>query len=134
MALTPDSSTDPGTGSASPSAAARGIRADLSAIAFRAVAKIEAYQLQLEGLAADWRNIALCRSVSAQLEEISGLIGALPQLAVDLVEVAVCHARLLHLLQRHPRGQDLSQLQARQTDAIRYLRRKTLRVITDFAG
>lgn len=121
-------------GSAARQTPVPGKPADLTAIAFRAAAKLEAYQLQIEKLAEDLRNGPLYRAVSAQLDEISGLLGALPQLAVDLVEVVVCHVKLLHLLQYPDAGNDLSQLKARQTDAILCLRRKTLKLIAEPAG
>lgn len=120
--------------SAPRTAKARHGSADLTAIAFRAATKLEAYQLQIEKLAANWRDSALYRAVSAQLDEISGLLGALPHLAVDLVEVVACHVKLLHLLPLQGVGDDLAQLQARQTDAVRSLRRKALRLIAVPAG
>jgi hypothetical protein len=102
---------------------------DLSAIAFKVAAILESYQLQIEKLAADWRNRRLYRAVTAQLDEISGLLGAFPQLAVDMVEVVVCHVRLLHLLQADGGGPAVSEVQLRQLDAVRTMRRKTLRLL-----
>ncbi|GAC1608587.1 MAG: hypothetical protein NVS3B2_18090 [Ramlibacter sp.] len=110
---------------------AQKLTGDLSAIAFRVAAVLEAYQQQLDTLASDWLNRPLYRKATAQLEELRSLLGALPQLAVDLVEVVVCHAKLLHLLQAQATGGDLSQLQLRQTDAVVALRRKTLRLICE---
>jgi hypothetical protein len=106
-------------------------RSDLSAVAFQVAAVLEAYQLQIERLAADWRNRPLYRAVSAQLDEVGGLLGAFPQLAVDMVEVVVCHAKLLHLLQSGDAAGDLSQLRSRQQDAVQTMRRKTLRLLTE---
>lgn len=107
---------------------------DLSAVAFKVAAMLESYQLQIERLAADWRNRPLYRSVSEQLDEVRGLLGALPQLAVDMVEVVVCHVKLLHLLQAEGAGGDVSQLQLRQTDAVSTLRRKTLKLLCEPAA
>jgi hypothetical protein len=104
---------------------------DLSVIAFKVAAVLEAYQLQIEKLVADWKNRPLYRSVTAQLDEISGLLGAFPQLAVDMVEVVVCHVKLLHLLQVQGAGDDVSRLQMRQNDAVRVMRRKTLKLICE---
>jgi hypothetical protein len=104
---------------------------DLSAIAFRVAAVLESYQLQIERLVADWRNRPLYRSVTAQLDEVGSLLGAFPQLAVDMVEVVVCHAKLLNLLQSHPTAGDaVQQLQSRQFEAVACIRRKTLRMLS----
>jgi hypothetical protein len=103
---------------------------DLSAIAFRIAAILEAYQLHFERLAADWRNTSLCRTVSAQLDELRGLLGALPQFAVDMAEVVLCHVQLLRVLQSRGTVGDVSQLQVRQTDAVASLRRKILRLLS----
>jgi hypothetical protein len=102
---------------------------DLSAIAFKVAAILEAYQLQIERLAADWLNRPLYRAVTAQLDEISNLLGAFPQLAVDMVEVVVCHVKLLHLLQANGARAEVSQLQSRQLEAVATMRRKTLRLL-----
>lgn len=107
---------------------------DLTAIAFKFAAVLESYQSQIERLATDWRNRPLYRAVSAQLDELRSLLGALPQLAVDMVEVAVCHVKLLHLLQAEGGAGDVSEMQLRQTAAVRTLRRKTLRLISNPAA
>lgn len=103
---------------------------DLSVLAFRVAAVLESYQLHFERLAADWRNRPLYRKVSAQLHEIRALLGAFPQLAVDMVEVVACHVRLLHLLQAEGPTADVSQLQSRQSHAVETMRRKTLKLLT----
>lgn len=104
---------------------------DLTAIAFKIAAVLETYQLGIEKLASDWRNHPLYRKVTAQLNELANLLGALPQLAVDMVEVVVCHVKLLHLLQAQGPGGDVQQVQLRQSDAVRTLRRKTLRILAE---
>jgi hypothetical protein len=107
---------------------------DLSAIAFKVVAILEAYQLHIERLAADWRNRSLYRIVAAQLDQLRSLLGALPQLAVDMVEITLCHGQLLRVLQSQEARGDVSQLQVRQTDAVTSLHRKIVRLLSQPAG
>ena len=113
---------------------ARDTSVDITAIAFKVVAILEAYQLHIERLAADWRNRSLYRTVAAQLDELRGLLGALPQLAVDMVEIIVCHGQLLRVLQSPGARADVSQLQVRQTDAVTTLHRKILRLLSQPRG
>lgn len=107
---------------------------DITVIAFKVAALLESYQMQLERLGADWRNGAVCRSAWALLDKLAGLLAALPQLAVDLVEVVVCHVRLLHSLQAGNVETDVSQWRKRHADALGTLRRKTLRLLCDPAA
>lgn len=106
------------------------IPGELSVIAFKVAAVLETYQSQREWLAADCRNRPFYRAVGAQPDEISSLLGALPQLAVDLIEVVVCHGKLLHLLEAGD-APAVSRLCVRQTHAVSTLRRKSLKLICE---
>lgn len=114
--------------------ASRENNVDLTVIAFKVAAILDAYQLHIERLAADWRNLSLYRIVAAQIDELRSLLGALPQLAVDMVEIIVGHAQLLRVLQSQERRSDVSQLQVRQTDAVTSLYRKIVRLLCQPAG
>ncbi|MDQ6881542.1 MAG: hypothetical protein M3150_05555 [Pseudomonadota bacterium] len=107
---------------------------DITAIAFKVAALLESYQMHLERLGSDWRNGALCRSAGALLDKLGGLLAALPQLAVDMVEIVVGHTSLLHLLHAGGAQGDVLQLQRRHLDALSNLRRKTLRLLCDPAA
>lgn len=107
---------------------------DVTAIAFKVAALLEAYQIQFERLCQDWRNGARCRHAWTLLDKLGSLLGALPQLAVDMVEIVVGHARLLGLLHAGAAEGDVSQLQRRHHDAVGSLRRKTLRLLCDPAA
>jgi hypothetical protein len=107
---------------------------DITAIAFKVVAILEAYQLHIERLASDWRNRSLYRTVAAQLHQLRSLLGALPQLAVDMVEIITCHAQLVRVLQSPAARTDVSQLQVRQTGAVTTLHRKILRLLSQPGG
>lgn len=79
---------------------------ELSPLAFQLAARLEVYESEVEELktpaGVDARR---CRLLSAALEEIWRIGGALPQLAVDIVEMRFRHAALMRSLGRsaeHP--------------------------------
>jgi hypothetical protein len=73
-------------------------RPALSAIAFQLAGALETYEARIDEVLTPPLSLAACRQASDQLDEVVMLKGALPQLAVQTVELLVCHTELMHVL------------------------------------
>lgn len=109
-------------------------RRALSAVAFELAAALQAYQADFAAFVAGPCSLAPCRTASRRLDDVVRLRGALPELAVPMVELLVCHTELVHvvfgavacstvqrgdLLQRHREA-----VEAMQARCLRMVRRE----------
>jgi hypothetical protein len=108
----------------------------VTAIAFQLVAALERYQAAFDELVESWFDRNRCHAVVRLLDEIRKLRCALPQLAVDMMEVAIRHTELLQSLWNratiHPRAAiagEIGTLRSRHRAAIEAMRLKCLRLL-----
>lgn len=104
-------------------------RPALSAIALQLASELEAYQADFDRLLAGPCTLDHCKRVSAKLDEVLMLKGALPQLSVQMVELLVSHTELMQVLWGAVRitPEDRADLVLRHRDATRAMRNKSLR-------
>jgi len=109
----------------------------ITAIAFQLVAALERYQASFDELVESWFDRNRCNAVVRQLDEIRKLRCALPQLAVDMMEVALRHTDLLQSLWTKATAGpgaviagELAALRGRHRTAIEGMRHKCLRLLT----
>ena len=105
-------------------------------IAFQLVAALERYQAAFDELVESWFDRNRCHAVVRLLDEIRKLRCALPQLAVDMMEVALRHTELLQTLWTratiHPRAAiagEIGTLRRRHQVAIEAMRHKCLKLL-----
>ncbi len=79
---------------------------------FLVAAALERYQASWDQLIETWFDRERFRTVNAELDEIRKLAAALPQLSVDMVEVIMRHAQLLHALVRTAGSRHAAQVTA----------------------
>jgi len=95
-----------------------------------AAAALERYQASWDELLASLFDRDRCRAVNAELDHISKLMAALPQLSDDLVEVVMRHAQLLLALAKptpdQPKNAGLAALRKKHRTAIQSARIKCL--------
>jgi hypothetical protein len=108
----------------------------LTAIAFQLVAALERYQASFDELVESWFDRNRCHAVVRQLDEIRKLRCALPQLAVDMMEVAMRHMDLLQSLWTKATAApgavisgEIAVLPSRHRAAIEAMRHKCLRLL-----
>lgn len=108
----------------------------LTAIAFQLVAALERYQASFDELVESWFDRNRCHAVVRQLDEIRKLRCALPQLAVDMMEVAMRHRDLLQTLWTKATvtpgaaiAGEIAALRSRHRAAIEAMRHKCLRLL-----
>jgi hypothetical protein len=108
----------------------------VTAIAFQLVAALERYQAAFDELVESWFDRNRCHTVVRLLDEIRKLRCALPQLAVDMMEVAMRHTELLQTLWTRatlsPRAAiagEIGALRSRHQAAIEAMRHKCLRLL-----
>ena len=108
----------------------------VTAIAFQLVAALERYQAAFDELVDSWFDRSRCQTVVRLLDEIRKLRCALPQLAVDMMEVAIRHRELLQTLWTRatisPRAAiagEIGALRSRHRAAIETMRHKCLRLL-----
>lgn len=111
--------------------------ASLSPVAFRLAAALERYQADFDELVESWFDWNRCRAVTRELDDIEKMRGALPQLAVDMMDVVMRHVELLRSLLRmatvgpHPGVvKEIETLHSRHRAAIAAMRTKCLKLIT----
>jgi hypothetical protein len=109
----------------------------LTAIAFQLVAALERYQASFDELVESWFDSSRCQAVVRQLDDIRRLRCALPQLAVDMMEVAMRHADLLQSLWAKATAApaariaaEIAELRSRHRLAIEAMRHKCLRLLS----
>jgi hypothetical protein len=109
----------------------------LTAIAFKLVAALERYQASFDELVESWFDSSRCQAVVRQLDEIRKLRCALPQLAVDMMEVAMRHTDLLQSLWTKATAvpaafiaAEIAELRSRHRLAIEAMRHKCLRLLS----
>lgn len=78
------------------------------ASALRVVAALETYEQQVRRLAAEWLDIELYHSASAEIERIRAACAKLPQVSVAWVDLLISHAELVHCLWRSGQPQGAS--------------------------
>jgi len=110
---------------------------EVNVVAFLLAAALERYQANFDQLAASWSDRNRWQEVNHQLREIKKLGAALPQLAVDEMDLVIRHVELLRSLLRKPSielepalAEELSIKQHRLRDAIGTMRTKCLRLLT----
>jgi hypothetical protein len=108
----------------------------LTAVAFQLVAALERYQDAFDELVESWFDRARCHAVVHLLDEIRKLRCALPQLAVDMMEVAIRHTELLQRLWTRATiapgaavAGEIGALRGRHREAIEAMRHKCLRLL-----
>jgi hypothetical protein len=108
----------------------------LTAIAFQLVAALERYQASVDELLESWLDRSRWKAAVRQLDEIRKLRCALPQLAVDMMELAMRQADLLQTLwakaRVHPRAViagEIAALRSRHCAAIDGMRQKCLKLL-----
>jgi hypothetical protein len=108
----------------------------LTAIAFQLIAALERYQASFDELVESWFDRNRCHTVVRQLDEIRKLRCALPQLAVDMMELAIRHMDLLQSLWTKAAAAqgaaivgEVAALRGRHRAAIEGMRQKCLRLL-----
>jgi hypothetical protein len=109
----------------------------LTAIAFQLAAALERYQASFDELVDSWFDRNRCRAVVRQLDEIRKLGCSLPQLAVDMMEVAIRHTELLQSLWTKATviapgaaiAGEIAALRSRHHSAVEAMRHKCLRLL-----
>lgn len=112
------------------------LRADvLSPVVFRLAALLERYQADFEKLIQRWSDRDLWREVARQLAEIVSFRGTLPQLAVDIADIALHHMKIVESLGRAGFGpqarsaETVAQLRKKHETAVRAARDKCLKLL-----
>ena len=99
---------------------------------FLVAAALERYQASWDQLIDSWFDRERFKTVNAELDEIRKLAAALPQLSVDMVEVIMRHAQLLHALVRTAGSRHAAQviaLRDKHLTAINAIRGKCTRLL-----
>lgn len=105
---------------------------DMSVMEFLVAAALERYQASWDQLIDSWFDRERFKTVNAELDEIRKLAAALPQLSVDMVEVIMRHAQLLHALVRTAGSRHAAQVTAlrnKHLAAISAIRSKCTRLL-----
>ena len=108
----------------------------VKSVAFKLAAALERYQADFDSLAGRRFDLDTCRTVIRELAEIQNLSAALPQLAVDRLDVVSRHVQLLGLLLKRgsPQGQradggDITVLQIDHRATVDAMHDKCLRLV-----
>ena len=105
---------------------------DMSVMEFLVAAALERYQASWDQLIDSWFDRERFKTVNAELDEIRKLAAALPQLSVDMVEVIMRHAQLLHALVRTAGSRHAAQVTAlrdKHLAAVDTIKRKCTRLL-----
>ena len=109
----------------------------ITAIVFQLVAALERYQASFDEMVDSWFDRNRCHAVVRQLDEVRKLRCALPQLAVDMMEVAIRHTELLQRLwikataaPQSAIAGEIGTLRSRHRAAIEAMRRKCLKLLS----
>jgi hypothetical protein len=107
----------------------------LSPVVFQLAALLERYQADFEKLIQRWSDRDLWREVARQLAEIVSFRGTLPQLAVDIADIALHHMKIVESLGRAAFGpqarsaETIAQLRKKHETAVRSARDKCLKLL-----
>jgi hypothetical protein len=99
---------------------------------FLVAAALERYQASWDQLIDSWFDRERFQAVNTELDEIRKLAAALPQLSVDMVEVIMRHAQLLHALVRAagaPQAAPVMTLREKHQAAVAAIRDKCTRLL-----
>jgi hypothetical protein len=109
---------------------------ELSPLAFQLAARLESYEADVEELVRhSGFDVERCRLLTNELEEVRRLGGALPQLAVDIVEMRLQHFDLMRSLCRPvedrvaPPAEPAAALLRKQRLVVHATRQKCVRLI-----
>ena len=108
----------------------------VKSVAFKLAAALERYQAEFDSLAGRRFDLDTCRTVIRELAEIQNLSAALPQLAVDRLDVVNRHVQLLALLLKRsaahgqrPESPDITVLQSDHRATVDAMHDKCLRLV-----
>ena len=112
----------------------------LHVIAFQLAQALDAYEAAVDVMLETWPDLEPYGAVSAKLEEIRLLSGALLPLSAEWIQLLVAHAELMHCLWRQqfgsrgPQARGLGQMRAHHGFCVTALRAGSLRMAGRFVG
>lgn len=100
----------------------------LQSIALQLAETLGEYEVALDAMLETWPDLEPYGAVSAKVEEIRLLSGALPSLSAEWIELLIAHAELMHCLwrlqfgSRGPQAKGLGQMRAHHGFCVTALR------------